>query len=320
MADSITDIYVLQKRLEILKTVIALQDMEDIAIQTKKFEEVTAELEDLELVMETAWITDLLNKASYGDAMQQIHKLLLRFKALTMETAPEVEGLRTEVAALTAQINGVETQLTAVEHTICQFEIQQTQEIGEIALKVLTFKRRKATSKAAQLSDDPAAQKEMEDAESEEKSYRGAYEQKLARLLNPLTDDEVKEQNMMFKKIAKLTHPDLVDKRYEMEAVALFRQAKEAKDTNDIATIKKIYEYLTSGTPFVHEHITVSEIDGLRNEVKYLRRLLDVNAQKLSALQLSDNYQSILNIDNWQTYFAGVKAKMMADLNQLEAV
>ncbi len=317
MADSITDIYVLQKRLEILKTVIALQDMEDIAIQTKKFEEVTAELENLELVMETAWIIDLLNKAAYGDAMQQIQQLLTRFKGLAAETAPEIEGLRTEVAALTSQISDVETELNSVEQTICQFEIQQTREIGEIALKVLTFKRRKATTKAEQLSGDKDAQREMEDAEREETSYRGAYEQKLARLMHPLTDEELKDLNTMFKKIAKLTHPDLIDKRYEIEAVALFRQAKEAKDSNDIAKMKEIYEYLTSGTAFVHEHKTVSEIDGLRNEVKALRRILEVNAQKLSTLKLSDNYQNIQSIDNWQAYFDGVKEKMMADLHQL---
>ena len=84
MSNTVTDINSLLKRLELLKTVIALQDTDDITTQAAKLEKLTAGFGDLNLVMETAWILDLLNTAAYGDAMRQIDVLSNKFSGMVV--------------------------------------------------------------------------------------------------------------------------------------------------------------------------------------------------------------------------------------------
>ena len=228
--------------------------------------------------------------------------------------------MRTEINVLATQINTLEAELGDVEKTMYEFEVRQTRELGEIALKVLTFKRRRAANKAEQQAENYEAQQELRNAQQEEEKYKGTYEETLASQMHELDEEQQKELRSKFKKIAKLTHPDLVDKRFEKEAVELFRKAKQAKDINDLSTIVEIFDYLVNGKPFVLRHETLTEIDSLRTEAKYLRNLVDQLAQKIAAIKISDTYQLIMRITDWGQYFNEIKARMMGDLDHLEVM
>ncbi len=320
MPDTVIDIASLLKRLEALKAVIALQDIEDITTQAAKLERLTADFGDLDVVMETAWILDLLNTAAYGDAMRHIEALKNRFLGvgITLWADPEIDGLRTEVSVLAAQINSLEAELGDIEKVMYEFEARQTRELGEIALKVLNFKKKRAASKAEQQAEDTDAQRAFRDAQQEEEKYRGSYEEKMATPMHQLDEAQLKGLKAKFKKIAKLTHPDLVDKRFEREAVDLFRRAKQAKDINDLQAIIEIYDYLVDGKPFVLRHETLTETESLRTEANYLRKLVSQLAQKVAAIKISDAYQAIIRIDDWGQYFSDIKAKMLMELDHLQ--
>ena len=318
MPVTIADIAPLLKRLEILKNAIALQDVEDINIQSAKIEKLTASFTDLDIILEAGWILERVNKMAYGDAMQQISVLLYRFTSVALWANPEVQGLQAEINLLATQINSLESEIGDIEKVIHEFDQRNTLELGEIAIKILTFKRRRAASKAQQLQSDSEAQHEYQRAQNEEQQYIGNYEQILANPIRQLSEEHLKELKTKFKKIAKLTHPDLVDKRYEKDAAELFRRAKLAKDTNDLEAIQEIFDYLETGKPFTLRHENLTETESLRTEAKYLHNVIAQLSLKITDLKSSQSYHTISQISDLDRYFNELKVRLAIELEYIE--
>ena len=121
-----------------------------------------------------------------------------------------------------------------------------------------------------------------------------------------------------FRKITKLTHPDLVDKKFEKEATELFIKAKAAQEKNDLATITEILEYLETGKPFKLKDETLTESVALRTETKRLRFVIGQLTQKVAAIKTSETYQTITQIGNWNDYFNDIKTRLETELKNLE--
>lgn len=318
MSVSITHITLLLKRLEILKLAITVQDLEDINTQAVKIEKLMADFSDLNIILETGWIIELINKLAFSETMLQIDLLLHRFSGIVLWRDPEVIGLQTEIILLAAQINTLEIELGEIEKLLYEFEQRNTRELGEIALKILTFKRRSAANKAKRLKTDSDAQNEYQKAQNEEQRYKGNYQQVLANPILLLDEEQLKELKTKFKRIAKLTHPDLVDTRYEKEAAELFRRAKTAKDINDLVTICEIYDFLETGKPFTLRHEGLTEIESLRTEAKYLHHVVAQLYLKITDLKCCESYTKVIQIEDLDKYFNELRFKLMLELENIE--
>jgi hypothetical protein len=314
----LSDIVCLLKRLEIIRNLIILEDIEDIQVQSQKLAKITAQLTDLQIILETGWIVELLNKFSFADAVRQIDTVTDRLNGMILWQDPTIHGLKAEINAIENHITTLEAEIGEIERIVHEFEVRNTCELGAIALKILTFKRRKAARNVSNNENDLLARKQLEEAKSQEQLYKSVYESTLAKPLRYLTEEQAAELKNKFKKIAKLTHPDLVDKRFEKDAAAIFNQAKEARDNNDLSAINEILAYLENGVTFVSRHSGLAEKDALNSEARYMRHIMERLSQKLIELKNSDNYQMILTIENWDHYFSQHKIKLTLELEMLE--
>lgn len=314
----LSDIVCLLKRLEIVKNLIILEDLEDIQVQSLKVAKITTHLTDLQIILETGWIVELLNKYAYGDAVKQIDLLMDRLNGLVLWQDPMLHGLKAEINSIENHITTLEAEIGEIERLIHEFEVRNTLELGAIALKILTFKRRKAAKNASNNEGDPLAEKQFEDAKKQEQLFKGVYERTIARPICYLTDEQANELKSKFKKIAKLTHPDLVDKKYEKDAAAIFNRARDARDDNDLAAINEILTYLENGTPFVSRHARLSEKDALQSEARYMRHIMERLSQRLVELKNNDNYLAILEIEDVDAYFFEHRIKLSIELEMLE--
>ena len=318
MPAATTDISVLLKRLEIIKNVITLQDADDIAYQAEKLQKINDNTNEAEITDEIKQVLKLIEAKAYGDAMQMISAILQRYNTISKWADPEVQGLQAEIRALSAQITTLEGELNDAEKTIHEFEVRHTQELGEVVLRILDIKSRLAADKAKEQPEDQNAQNEYRQAHTEEEEYKGTYKETLENPIQQLDEEQQKELKTKFRKITKLTHPDLVDKKFEKEATELFIKAKAAQEKNDLATITEILEYLETGKPFKLKDETLTESVALRTETKRLRFVIGQLTQKVAAIKTSETYQTITQIGNWNDYFSDIKTRLETELENLE--
>jgi len=315
-----TDVTTLLKRLEVLKNVIALQDADDIDYQAAKIKTANEGATEKDIAGEIDAILKLVDNKAYGDAMHKISGLLQRYNTISKWTDPEIQGLQAEIRALAAQISNLEGELGDIEKTIRTFEVRHTQELGEVVLKILSIKSRLAANKARQQPENDTVREEYQQAQTEEETYKGTYRETLANPIPQLDEDRQKELKTKFRKITKLTHPDLVDKQFEKEATGLFIKAKNAQEKNDLAAIAGILEYLETGKPFKLKDETLTESIALRTEAKRLRYLAEQLTQKITLIKTSETYQTIAEIGDWNTYFSDIKTKLEGELGALERI
>ena len=239
---------------------------------------------------------------------------------ITLYIDPEINNLKNELRALSAEILVLENELSEIDKTIHSFDVKQIEILGDIILQILDLRKKIATKKVKENPQDKEAQNKYQETETDEKEYKGLYEDAKTNPINQLTPDEEQELKSLFRKISKLTHPDLVDKKFEKQAAELFDKAKKAKDSNDLKTLKEILDYLVNGTPFSLKQETITENEALKKEVDHLRTVILQLKQKLNETVNSDTYKTIISIPNWGTYFTQTKEKLQQELDNLKSL
>src|SRR6266542_1876348 len=304
------DINTIIKRLEIIKNCIAIQDYDDILYQTGKLKKIIENRLPEKERIEIWQILKSIDQKAYGEAVLLISYIINTHSKLTIWIDPEIQGLQLEIKALSLQISSLEDELADIEKGIHEFEVQHTQQLGALILKILFLKRSLAEKQIKQDPLNEKVQKEYEEAKADEEQYKGTFQETINEHIQYLDDEEEKELKTKFRRITKLTHPDLVDKQFEKEAAELFMKAKKAKDKNDLTTINEILEYLEAGEHFKLKHETINQIDALRSEAKRLRFVIEELLKKIITIKKSETYQTITKISDWKEYFAETKTKL----------
>ncbi len=320
MVSTETDIGLLFKRLEILQNLISLQDTDDIEYQAIKIEKANSSIAEAGIAAEVDHILLKLKKKEYGYAMQLINELIQERNTLVKWIDPEIQGLLAEVKAKSALITNLEEELADLEKTIHDFELRHTQELGYLILNMLALKSRIAYKAAAGHPESVGFEREYRRAIEEEEEYKGSYKHTLESPAHNLSREQMEELKNLFKKISKLTHPDLVDQKFAAEATALFIKAKQARDKNDLAVIMEIWEYLAHGKPFILKEETLNDREELRAETKRLYFLAEQLFHKIRTIKTSDAYQTIAHISDWDIYFSGIKEQLNIELNYLKSI
>jgi len=315
-----SNINVILKRLEVVKNVIVLQDTEDINYQTDKLKKIVLNDLDVDTITEIKSIITLLEKKAYGEAVQMISTVLLHYNTIINWIDPEIQGLQAEVKALSAQITNLENELSDIDKTIHKFEVKHVEVLGDIILKILTIKKKLAARLAKEQPQDSEAQNQYKEAETDERNYKGSYDKAKRNPIIQLTPEQEQRLKTIFRKVSKLTHPDLVDKKFEKQAAELFIKAKKAKDSNDLDTLIEILDHLKNGTPFSLKAETINEKEALKKEVAHLRNVIEQLKQKINDTLNAENYKTIISIPDWDKYFNETKERLKQELERLQSL
>ena len=127
-------------RLELIKSLIALEEEESIEEQISK-------LQILQIDHAVKQILNDLNQKLYGKAIISIEAFINTHNQLSVYIDPEMEALRFEAKALEAQLQQLSDEKAELEKLVHEFGVRHNQFLGELILKIL--KRLKKKVKAA---------------------------------------------------------------------------------------------------------------------------------------------------------------------------
>lgn len=293
-----TNISKIIKRFELIKSLIALEEDDEINTHILK-------LQQQQLDAEAQTIIEQLQQKLYSNALQLINNYTNKHNQLATYIDPQIQALKLEVKTLEIEINNLSDEKADLEKLIHSFGVRHNKELGEIILKLL--QRKKQETKGT-----PQEQEAEQDYNNYNQEYETAKNEKIAEL----TEEEQKELKDKYRKASKLCHPDVVSDEQKELATKLFAELNQAYEKNDLQRVREILSNLESGNFFVSKSEAINEKQLLQTEIEKLRTTLKNLKAEVETIKESETYQTIATIDDWDTYFAETKLKLQEQISE----
>ncbi|MEJ7609909.1 MAG: phospholipase D-like domain-containing protein [Ferruginibacter sp.] len=294
-AEKDIDISKIVKRLEIIKSLISLEEPEDIPLQILRLKHTQLNDELVEIVEE-------LQKRNYSAAMKMIEGFVQRYKQVAIFIDPETAGLKLEAKSLEIQLNALSDEYEEIEKLLNNFTLRHTQELGSLILQILEFKKAKAIT-----------EHETKEAEEDLNSYRKEFENKKNQILIQLNEEEQREIKKLYRAASFLCHPD-VAKGGEQWFIAL----NNAYELNNLNKVKEILHKLETGQPLETNSQKTKDKYLLQELVKSLRIKIKDLIVVMEKIKESSEYKTIIGIKDWDEYFITLRIQLQQQLNELE--
>ncbi len=292
MSPSIKDLPKIIKRLELIKSLISLEEEDEITAHVAK-------LQQLILPPELENLIIYLKEKSYSKASVAIEVFINQHHNLTIYNDPEIDGLKLEAKSLEATLNKLSNEKADLEKLIHEFGIRHNKELGELILKILKFRKNKAKG----------TPKETE-AEEDYKNYSQEFKISKNEKIADLTEEELVEIKKKYRKASKLCHPDVVSEDQKELADKLFAELNAAYERNDLEKLKEILENLEKGNFFVNKSDAINEKQLMKAEIEKLKIRIRELQQQVESIKESDAYKTIIGIVDWDYYFKETKEKL----------
>jgi hypothetical protein len=288
------------KRLELIKSLISLEEEDEITSHVSKLEkaEVTPELGEIIL---------FLKEKSYSKAAIAIETFINQHVGLSVYIDPEIDGLKLEAKSLEAKLNKLSDEKADLEKSIHEFGVRHNKELGELILKILKFRKNKAKG----------TPKETE-AEEDYKNYSEEFEISKNEKIADLTEEELIEIKRKYRKASKLCHPDVVSEEQKEMADKLFTELNAAYERNDLGKVKEILENLEKGNFFVSKSDAINEKQLMKTQIEKLKMRIKELEKEMQLIKESEAYKTINGIGDWDEYFADTREKLTEQINELE--
>ena len=380
------------KRLEIIKSSIAIEDEEVIELQVMK-------LQKLDIDDDVKAIVTHLEAMNYAKAMKDIEAYILRYSGVVEYVDSEVQGLKLELKSLESKLQELVEQKTENLNDIEEFNREYNLHLGELIKEILelkkeilykqtikqqkekekyqediqTFQDTKETidelkstvaeletalesineddenyeelsqaynelkselekletelelqedelEKAKEFIEDETIEQEYEEVNSHYEEFESEYEHIKESIENSLTlnDEEKKELKSLYKKAARLCHPDIVPDVLKEKAHELMQKLNEAYSKKYIAKVKEILHSLQNGTSFEVSSETIEDKELIRAKIKEYLKNIETIQSEIEEIKEDETYQTIVTLDDWDGYFEELRGGLEAEKGRLE--
>jgi len=303
------------KRLENIKNLVLLGDIEDIEFQTEKLRKIIHHLSGDKSLEEVNKCLKLIESESYSEAIKHIDSFIEKFKRIIIYEDAEIPILKLVLTAFEIQLTSLQDEKIEIEKTIRSFTIRHDKELGELVVSILKIKRDRLKAKS---KNDESKKAEYEEAEKDYKEYKHDAEAAKKEHIIDLTKEQEKEIKSKYRRASKLCHPDLVVEELKDKAQRMFQRLVDAYEHNDLDTVSEILERLEKDNWFVPKSEIINQKALLKAQISELGMNLRELVVEIINIKNSDTYQTINRIKNWETYFKETRENLESQLRELE--
>lgn len=181
-------------------------------------------------------------------------------------------------------------------------------------------KQESELEKTKESIDDDEVFQQYEEAKSTfddfDESYQHIKEFQKQKL--ELGDEEKAKLKNLFRKAARLCHPDIVPDELKDQATQIMQQLNAAYDKQDLAGVKKILESLENGRGFEVSSDRINNKEQLKEKIKeYKANIANIESEIEEILQ-DETYQTITTLEDWDAYFEELKKDLEAEKQKLK--
>jgi len=252
---------------------------------------------------------------SVGDLIEKILKRkeeILAVKIAKLLEKFEQEKERYEEAKIKTQNLKVELE----ELDKCDDAYDTVYKAWQTAKEAEEVQRKKVMEAKEALENDEDFKAHEEIKQEHEESSCG-HKKALEQKRFTLNDEEKKELKLLFRKAARLCHPDIVTKELQDKAHEITAHLNEAYAQNDLNSVKKILDMLENGVYFDAASDKLQDTEKLKYKISHLTDVLaDIN-DDLETIQEDETYRTIEEIEDWDAYFSEVREALESEYEAL---
>lgn len=378
----------LPKRLELIKTAIALEDDELIELQLTK-------LESLANDEATLAIIDSLKQQRLHQALQQIDTYLRRLHGLVVYDDGELNALRLELKKVEKRVDQLTEQRDEQQFQLDQFHYRYQLELGDRIRAILNLRQnisfakvrqqreafeaqqaeyrryqaevealkqqrealeaeqqqydefddsyeqfeealeqinealrakqeqlkaaRQRTKAAKEALEERPEQQEYVEAQREYAEFDQTHEEIVQEKREVLKGESAEELKKLFRKAARLCHPDIVADELKEQATRMMQALNDARNRGDLAAVRELFEKLQQGIGFVVASDKLTDKKQLRAKIEQLRHTLSELEAEIAAIEASETWQNMPDIDMWDDYFEQMQAELSQEADRLDS-
>jgi hypothetical protein len=229
-------------------------------------------------------------------------------------TTIEKEKIIAQINLISIQIETLSIEKAETESLIEQFNHRYILELNPLIGKILKLKRKIYEKlKKHGIIDDT-----FEKAEEEFRKNNEEYLEELKIEIPILSEDENLTLKEMYREAVKYCHPDSPKCIYEdkQKAAEIFTELTNAYKLKDVKKVKHLLTELKLGNPIDNLN-QKDELDNLRAKLSTLQSKYSILLFNLKELKLSEKYQQIISIKDWDIYFKSQKELLDEQFNKL---
>ena len=310
-------------RLELIKNFILLGEYNDVAKHIDKLKEFSNEEKLQNLVI-------LIEQQEYDEARAFITDYLTTLRGLVKFNDPIINRLKQELLTLEYQFNALSDEKAEVERQIYSFNYQYNLNLGDLILEYLELKKVKSKTKYEEAKKNQKEKEiddniidelfnEYEEAQSDQDQFKEGYKafQEEDEIIQ-LSRKDAKELKNLYRKSSMLCHPDRVSEKDKKRSHEIFIKLQKAYETNDLESVRSIYNTLKDGNMFTDISSEVSEIDQLKTHIAELKIKIDSLVQGISEAINTDTYQTLKELTSWEVYFKEIASEFQQEVDTLK--
>jgi len=294
-------------RLEIIRNLIAIGELEETKDQAKKLR-IFAEADKI------AEIISLLEKNKFHDALKEIEHFMQVGKQIITADESELIALRMELTSLKQKLAESEEEKASIEAKVKEFQFRYQRNLGLLTEEFLRLKKVRLAKESAEDTEKAA---EFEEAKKEHAEYQETMRGLSKESHFELSSEEEADLKKAFRKACKLCHPDMVSEEYKIKAQSIFIELREAYVKNDVIRVHEILKHLEEDVPLT-DNVAIDTIEALKLERDRLREKIAKTETEIKALKDGNVYSLIESINNWDGYFNDKKAELIQEIELLK--
>lgn len=218
-------------------------------------------------------------------------------------------SLKLEISSLENEIGHYDSEKVELEKLLADFNHRHMLELGGIIGDILLLKKQLAKE-----NEDDIAFEEMAQFEQE---YHEQLQQEKQKVRHHLTTDDKKTLKKLYRKASGLCHPDRVSDEQKTLAEEVFNELRQAYEENDLPKVQRLLNELEQGI-FESRSKTVSQKDKLKTIKQQMQGKLQRIINAINDIKKSPSYQEIMEIDDWDIYFAQQKILLTQEKERLK--
>ena len=296
------------KRLELLKTLIALEEKELLLSQVEKLEDEVPEKHVQE-------IAEAVRNIAYGDAVRRIDEILQESTSLQHYEDPEIKALQIELRILEDRWADLQDKKSERERQLNVFHIRYQEELGDLISKLLYLRKEHLREET---ESDTSRQAEYEEAQNDYEEHQQVFDEIKSKELPELNEEDLDDLKKCFREAAKLCHPDTAAEEIREKSADWFRKLTEAHQNHDLDAVKNILDKLKHGGSLPRESEFTNDKVRLRADIDRLRKKMTEIGKELEEIEGSESWETIRELEDWDIYFEEKRNAILYEIENLQ--
>lgn len=247
-----------------------------------------------------------LEKAKYQENIQTFE-----------ETIETIEELKSTISELQDALESIDKDDENYDELSKAYnELQE--ELGKLEDELKL--QEEEIEKTKKFIEDESIENEYEEVKAQYDEYKSQYEhtKEIQKNIIDLSDDEKIELKKLYKKAARLCHPDIVPDELKEKAHKLMQELNEAYSKQDLKAVKKILASLENGSGFELSSQSIEDKELLKQKIEEYRQNIKDIEKEIEAIKQDDTYHTIVKLNDWDEYFDELKSDLEKEKERLE--